>query len=136
MKGMIKPMNNETPSDRTQNFTALCFEQARELVHEFAVDRDWEQFHTPRNLLLALTSEIGEAAEIVRWQGDNEPSIPVGEETNWAHELADIQILLLRLAEVSGVDLPHALQEKLAIAGKRYPVDSFKGSSRKYNKES
>ena len=128
-------MSTAKQPPETQTFTPLCFENARQLVHQFAADRDWQQFHTPRNLLLAVTSEVGEAAEIVRWQGDNDPAIPQGQERDWAHELADIQILLLRLAEVSGVDLSEALQEKLAIAGKRYPINQFKGSARKYNKD-
>lgn len=103
------------------------------MVHDFAAAREWEPFHTPRNLLLALTSEVGEAAEIVRWQGDREPAIPAEQQQAWAHELADIQILLLRLAEVSGVNLSQAFRDKLAIADQRYAVEQFKGSSRKYN---
>ena len=70
-------------------FTSRDFEEIRQEVAQFAEERDWNQFHSPRNLLLALVGEVGEAAEIVRWQGDNDPAIPAGKEDDWADELAD-----------------------------------------------
>jgi len=105
-------------------------EDLRQAVAAFAAERDWEQFHSPRNLLLALISEIGECAEIVRWLGDSEPAIPADKQQPWADELADVLILLLRLADRSGVDLAAAFHRKLEIAGKRYPVEEFRGSRR------
>ena len=111
----------------------LTLEQIRQRVAQFASDRDWDQFHSPRNLLLAVTSEVGEAADIVRWQGDNDPAIPPERAQEWADELADIFTLLVRLADRSGVDLCTAFERKLAIAEEKYPVDQFKGSNRKYN---
>jgi NTP pyrophosphatase (non-canonical NTP hydrolase) len=115
-------------------FTPDSIEDLRCLVAAFADERDWGRFHTPRNLLIALVSEVGEAADIVRWQGDADPSIPVDRRQDWAHELADCAILLIRLADRSGVDLPAAVREKLAIAGAKYPADAFRGSSRKYDR--
>jgi len=114
-------------------FSPRCLEAIRADVQAFADQRDWAQFHSPRNLLLALMSEVGEAAEIVRWQGDADPTIPPDKQQEWAHELADVFILLVRLADRSGVDLSKALTDKLAIAGAKYPVDRFKGSNRKYD---
>ena len=93
----------------------------------FASERDWEQFHSPRNLLLAVMSEVGEAADIVRWQGDSDPTIPADKHQDWSDEIADIFILLLRLADRSGVDLGKAMQHKLAKAHERYPVEEFRG---------
>lgn len=115
------------------SFTDTSLETLRQDVARFASERDWERFHTVRNLLLAVMSEVGEAADIVRWSGDSDPAVPLGKEQDWAHELADIQILLIRLADRSGVDLSHAVQEKLQIAAKKYPVEGFKGSCRKYD---
>jgi NTP pyrophosphatase (non-canonical NTP hydrolase) len=115
-------------------FSPDSCEDLRRLVAAFADERDWERFHTPRNLLLALMSEIGEAADIVRWQGDADPAIPADRRQDWAHELADCAILLIRLADRSGVDLPAAVREKLAIAGAKYPADAFRGSNRKYDR--
>lgn len=108
-------------------------EDLRRAVERFAEERDWARYHSPRNLLLALVSEVGEAAELVRWQGDAEPAVPAERRPDWDDELADILILLIRLADRSGVDLAAAFWRKLAIAAERYPADRFRGSSRKYD---
>ena len=114
-------------------FSDRSLEDIRKEIAQFAHERDWEQFHSPRNLLLALMSEVGEAAEIVRWQGDREPPIPDDKRADWSDELADIFILLIRLADQSGVDLTTAFAQKLAKARAKYPVERFKGSNRKYD---
>lgn len=114
-------------------FTARDLESIRQDVAAFAAERDWDQFHSVRNLLLAVVSEVGEAAEIVRWSGDREPAVPPEQQQAWAHELADVFILLIRLADRSGVDLSAAFAEKLALAREKYPVDRFRGSNRKYD---
>ena len=114
-------------------FTSRDLESIRQDVAAFARDRDWDQFHSTRNLLLAVISEIGEAAEIVRWSGDREPAVPPDKQQAWADELADVFILLVRLADRSGVDLSTAFADKLRRAGEKYPVETFKGSSRKYD---
>ena len=114
-------------------FTSRDFEDIRREVAAFADERDWEQFHSPRNLLLALVGEVGEAAEILRWQGDADPAIPAGKEEDWGDELADVLTLLVRLADRSGVDLTAAFARKLEKARAKYPVDRFKGSNRKYS---
>ena len=114
-------------------FSHRDFEDIRREVAQFADERDWEQFHSPRNLLLALVGEIGEVAEIVRWQGDGDPAIPVAKREDWADELADVLTLLVRLADRSGVDLTAAFAAKLAKARLKYPVAGFKGSNRKYD---
>jgi dCTP diphosphatase len=112
---------------------SVSLESLRAKAETFARERDWEQYHSPRNLLLALVSEVGEAAEILRWIGDEKPTVPVDKAQDWADELADIFILLIRLADRSDVDLGQAFSRKIAIAAEKYPVDRFKGSNRKYN---
>jgi dCTP diphosphatase len=114
-------------------FSDRSLEDIRQEVERFALERDWEQFHSTRNLLLALVGEVGEAAEIVRWQGDRDPAVPPEKREDWADELADVLTLLVRLADRSGVDLTAAFARKLAKARLRYPVDAFKGSNRKYS---
>ncbi len=121
------------PGEPSAGFTPRCLEEIRQEVAAFARARDWERFHTPRNLLLAVVSELGEAADIVRWQGDADPAIPPDQRQAWADELADAAILLVRLADRSGVDLTVAMRRKLALAGEKYPVDRFRGSNRKYD---
>ncbi|MBA2479737.1 MAG: nucleotide pyrophosphohydrolase [Planctomycetes bacterium] len=114
-------------------FTHRSLEDIRSDVQAFADERDWEQFHSPRNLLLALVGEVGEAAEILRWQGDADPAVPADKAEDWADELADVFTLLVRLADRSGVDLTTAFARKIAKARLKYPVDQFKGSRRKYD---
>ncbi len=114
-------------------FSDRSLEDIRRELAAFAAARDWEQFHSPRNLLLALVSEVGEAAELLRWQGDAEPAVPPDKREAWSDELADILILLVRLADRSGVDLTSALAVKLDKARAKYPVERFKGSARKYD---
>jgi dCTP diphosphatase len=112
-------------------FTPRCLDSIRAEAAEFANERDWEQFHSPRNLLLAVVSEVGELAEVVRWSGDREPAITEANRQAWEDEMADVFILLVRLADRSGVDLTTAFARKLQKAREKYPVDEYKGSSRK-----
>lgn len=122
------------PYSQDMPFTnTTTLEELRQAAEQFATERDWEQFHSPRNLLLALVAEVGEACEVVRWLGDGGERIPAEKQQDWADELADILILLIRLADRSGVDLPAAFTRKLAIAAARYPAEQFRGSARKYN---
>ena len=114
----------------------ITMEDLRRAAERFADEREWAQFHSPRNLLLALISEVGEAAEILRWHGDEQPRIPVGKEQDWADELADILILLVRLADRSGVDLPAAFHAKLVKAAAKYPAERFRGCNSKYDQPS
>jgi Predicted pyrophosphatase len=107
------------------------------LVRDFSRERDWEQFHHPKDLGLALAIETGEALEHFRFLTNEEIRANLADaekRRELAHELADVFWALLRLAEVSGVDLAAALDEKVALAGKKYPVDASKGKAHKYTK--
>jgi NTP pyrophosphatase (non-canonical NTP hydrolase) len=115
------------------SFKDLSIEAIRQEVSDFAKERDWEQFHSIRNLLFAVISEVGEAADIVRWLGDSEDKIPDDRREDWADELADILILLSRLADRSGVDLGAAFEHKFKKVAEKYPKDAFYGSNRKYS---
>ena len=115
------------------SFTDRSLESIRQEVAQFAQERDWDQFHSPRNLLFALLGAVGEVAEIVRGQGDNDPPIPADKREDWDDEIADVFTLLVRLADRSGVDLTAAFERKLAKARLKYPPDQFRGSSRKYD---
>jgi len=104
-------------------------------VRAFAEERDWTQFHSVRNLILALVGEVGELAAEIQWIGDDGVSValrdPAKRETVSA-ELADVFNYLLRIADVLEVDLGSALLEKLEVNEKRYPRDKARGSSAKY----
>jgi len=103
-------------------------------LRKFAEARDWEQFHQPKNLVLALVAEVGELAELFQWLTPTEAAQIMEGLTDAARvreELADVFAYLLRLADVLAVDLAGALIEKMEINDRKYPVHLSKGSSRK-----
>ena len=97
-------------SNRTWN-EVNSLEKLRKDIGNFARERDWEQFQTPRNLLLALVGEVGEVSEIFQWKGevDNQLSgFTSQEKENLGDELSDVLFYLLRLSDVCGIDLGEA----------------------------
>ena len=105
------------------------------LVRAFADDRDWQQFHTARNLVLALIGETGELAAEFQWIGDDNIVNALQEADKReavGSELADVFIYLLRLADVTGIDLAEELKKKIAINDQRYPAVKARGSAAKY----
>ncbi|XP_004479423.1 dCTP pyrophosphatase 1 [Dasypus novemcinctus] len=110
-------------------------EDIRRLHAEFAAERDWGQFHQPRNLLLALVGEVGELAELFQWKPDEEPgpqAWPPRERAALQEELSDVLIYLVALAARCHVDLPQAVLSKMETNRKRYPAHLSRGSARKY----
>jgi NTP pyrophosphatase (non-canonical NTP hydrolase) len=109
-------------------------EELQARLRAFAHARDWEQFHTPKNLAMALVAEAGELVEQFQWLTAQE-SAELGAEKLAAvrHELADVLIYLARLADIIGVDLLAAAGEKMALNEARYPVDRVRGSARKHD---
>ncbi|KAF6255769.1 dCTP pyrophosphatase 1 [Scenedesmus sp. NREL 46B-D3] len=98
-------------------FTPVTLEALRGSLSLFAQERQWEKFHTPRNLVLALVGEVGELAEIFQWRGEVPAGLPSFSQAEVAHvgqELSDVLLYLLRLADVCGVDLGSAALHKLA----------------------
>lgn len=104
-------------------------------LRQFAADRDWEQFHSPKNLVMALTGEAGELAEVFQWMTE-EDSKDAARNPRTAQavrdELADVLLYVVRAADVLGVDLNAAVAEKLRLNAEKYPVDAARGNSRKY----
>ena len=103
-------------------------------LRRFAAERDWEQFHTPKNLAMSLAVEVGELLEHFQWGTDADIAAclrsPDGRAAV-AEELADVFIYLVRLADVAGVDLLAAAAAKVAANAGRYPADEVRGSSAK-----
>lgn len=104
-------------------------QQLQHRLRGFARERDWEQFHTPKNLAMALAGEVGELVEIFQWLSQEQAATVMdGERADDVHdELADVTIYLLRLADVLDVDLVEAAQAKLARSEHRYPADLVRG---------
>ena len=109
--------------------------QIRADLLKFAQDRDWGQFHSVRNLCLALVGEVGELAELLQWVDDNDISefLASGGRERLGEELADVLFYLVRVADVAGVDLSSAVQAKLEENSLKYPVEKSKGNAKKYN---
>ena len=102
-------------------------------VRKFAVDRDWEQFHTPKNLAMALVAEAGELAAEFQWLTAAQSAAPDARQMERIRaESADVLIYLLRLADELGFDLLAAATAKIQENERRYPVDKVRGSSKKY----
>ncbi|XP_027059827.1 dCTP pyrophosphatase 1-like isoform X1 [Pocillopora damicornis] len=111
------------------------FTFSRQMQSQFAKERDWDQFHQPRNLVLAMVGEVGEVAELFQWKGEVKEGLPdwsLKDKHHLAQELSDVLIYLVRLAEKCHVDLPKEVVAKIALNSKKYPADLVKGSSKKY----
>jgi NTP pyrophosphatase (non-canonical NTP hydrolase) len=106
----------------------------RRALREFAVERDWDQFHSPRNLATALVVEVAELLEPFQWLTD-EQSANLAPESRAAveQEMADVLLYLVRLADRLGVDLEQAAFAKIEVNAAKYPVEKARGSSRKYD---
>jgi NTP pyrophosphatase (non-canonical NTP hydrolase) len=105
----------------------------RESLREFARARDWEQFHTPKNLAMALSVEAAELMEIFQWlRAEESASLPPEARDAAAEEIADVLLYLVRLADVLEIDPVDAARRKLALNEARYPADKSRGHARKY----
>jgi dCTP diphosphatase len=103
-------------------------------LQAFARERDWEQFHTPKNLAMALSAEAGEVLELFQWltpeQSRAVTATPAGAK-RVGQELADVLIYLVRLADVLGVDMEAAVEAKLEVNADKYPVELARGNATK-----
>jgi dCTP diphosphatase len=105
----------------------------RERLREFAAARDWDQFHTPRNLAMALAVEAAELLEPFQWLTDEQSrNLAVDQRAAVQEEMADVLLYLVRLADRLDVDLIGAAYAKLAQNALKYPAERVRGSARKY----
>lgn len=110
------------------------FDQIRKRVRQFVVERDWDQFHSPKNLSMALIVEAAELVEHFQWLTEEQSgSLSPEKLAEVELELADIQIYLISLAEKLKLDLVAAAGKKLALNAQKYPVDKARGNSKKYS---
>ncbi|MEU0544738.1 nucleotide pyrophosphohydrolase [Nocardia sp. NPDC005978] len=114
----------------------MTIDELQDLVTEFSRRRDWERFHTPKNLVMALSGEVGELTELFQWLNPEQSQALCDDEQDRVkveHEVADVLIYLLRLAEVLDIDLGAAVQAKLLVNEERYPVELSRGRAAKYS---
>jgi NTP pyrophosphatase (non-canonical NTP hydrolase) len=99
-------------------------------IIEFQEQRDWKQFHLPKNLAISLTIEASEILEIFQWTKDN--NIPKDKKLQLEEEIADVYYYLLLLAHETGVDIKKAFKNKMKVNAKKYPTHKARGNSKKY----
>ena len=101
----------------------------------FAAERDWDQFHNPKNLARALAGEAGELIEHFQWLTPEEAAnLPAAAREEVAMEAADVLLFLLRLCDKLGIDLADAASRKLVLNAKKYPIAKSRGRATKYDK--
>lgn len=109
----------------------------REAVRSFCQLRDWDQFHTPKDLAIGLSTEANELLEVFRFRSEKECQQLVSEAEGReaiGDELADVLFFLLRFADRFDFDLQSALESKLKKNAEKYPLESSRGNNRKYDK--
>jgi NTP pyrophosphatase (non-canonical NTP hydrolase) len=114
----------------------LTFLDAVGLVRSFCDQRDWKQFHKPKDLAIGVVTEGAELLDLFRFKNDLEVQSLLCDERKpemIADEMADVQFFLLRMSEITGIDLGDALRRKIRKNRRQYPVKHARGSNLKYN---
>ncbi len=115
----------------------MNLDEIRQRLADFAKDRNWDQFHTPKNLSMALAAETAELLEIFQWLTDEQSKEIVHNEREMAEireEIADVMIYLIRLSDKLNIDIEKAVLAKIELNEKKYPVELAKDNAIKYNK--
>jgi dCTP diphosphatase len=113
---------------------ALDLAGLRDSLRQFAADRDWDQFHSPKNLAMALAVEAAELLERFQWLTEEQSRrLPPAELAHVREEMADVLNYLVRLADKLDVDLLAAAHDKVALNAQKYPVEKSRGSAKKYS---
>lgn len=109
-------------------------ERLRELLRQFAADRDWDQFHSPKNLAMALVAEAGELAEVFQWLTEaDSKSLTPAQRSRAEEEMADVLLYLIRMADKLDVDLVAVALQKMVLNAHKYPIEKSRGHAKKYN---
>jgi len=108
-------------------------EELRDALQQFASERDWDQFHSPKNLAIALSVEAAELLEHFQWTPEADTAV-LSTETHAKvrEEIADVLLYLIRLADKLNINLLAAASDKIGVNAAKYPVDKARGSSKKY----
>jgi dCTP diphosphatase len=105
----------------------------RARLQTFIDERDWQQFHSPKNLAMAMIVEAAELVEHFQWATEQQSrEMPADKREQVAHEIADTFVYLLRIAEVLGIDLITAANDKITLNAQKYPAEKVRGSNAKY----
>jgi NTP pyrophosphatase (non-canonical NTP hydrolase) len=103
-------------------------------LRDFVRERDWEQFHSPKNLAMALSVEVAEVVEMFQWMTEEQSrNLSPEKLSELKEEIGDVMIYLTNLADKFGINPVEAAKEKIEINNRKYPADKVKGKSQKYN---
>lgn len=108
----------------------MTFEDAAKKALEFRDERDWAQFHNPKDLAISISLEASELLELFQWSG-SDLEVP-GKASRAREELADVAIYCIYMADALGADLASAVSDKIDANSKKYPADKARGNARKY----
>ena len=111
-------------------------QQLKDLVQKFCSDRDWDQFHTFKDMAIGVSTEAAELLELCRFKSEEEIAQKMTEpdfKNKVQHELADVFFFVLRFAQKNNIDLTKAFEAKMKHNAEKYPVEKAKGSNKKYN---
>lgn len=109
------------------------FKQLCDAMDQFSIERDWDQFHSPKNLSMALMVEAGELQECFQWLTEEQSrQLDKAQIAAVSDEIADVQLYLVRLASKLGVNIEAVCWEKMKKNAKKYPADQVRGSAKKY----
>ncbi|KAK1398086.1 dCTP pyrophosphatase 1 [Heracleum sosnowskyi] len=109
----------------TEGEGSVSLDLLKKKMADFAKERNWEPFHTPRNLLLAMVGEVGELSEIFQWKGEVPRGLPGWKNEEKEHlgeELSDVLLYLVRLSDICGIDLGKAALRKVKLNAVKYPI--------------
>jgi NTP pyrophosphatase (non-canonical NTP hydrolase) len=132
------PANTPTKSNSSLNrfygsITVNELEKLRDQLRAFAAERDWEQFHSPKNLAMAMSVEVAELLEHFQWLTEEQSRrMPADALAAVNEEAADILLYLIRISDKLGIDLIAAANKKIGTNARKYPADKARGTSKKY----
>ncbi|KAJ1271869.1 hypothetical protein BS78_06G158600 [Paspalum vaginatum] len=127
MKGEMEEKKAAMAEEMEKVAGDVSLKQLSKKLEDFAKARDWEQYHSPRNLLLAMIAEVGELSELFMWKGEVRKGLADWDDAEKEHlgeELSDVLLYLIRLSDICGVDLGDAATRKIVKNAVKYPAPS------------
>ncbi|PWA53509.1 NTP pyrophosphohydrolase MazG [Artemisia annua] len=137
--GRHKQRNMDATREGEEGDRDISLKDLSKKLEEFAKARDWEKYHTPRNLLLAMVGEVGELSEIFQWKGEVEKGLENWEESEKEHlgeELSDVLLYLIRLADICGINLAQAALDKIIKNAIKYPLPDLDPHANEHSSDS
>ena len=129
-------MRNQTKNNIC-NDASTTIDDAKSMVQKFCLDRNWDQFHTPKELAIGIATEAGELLQHFRFKSDDESRdiFNTKKGVKIKEELSDVFYFILRFAQLNNIDLADELEKKIAKSAAKYPVEKFKNSNKKYDED-